>query len=277
MQKNKNITGTCALCNTKNVTLTKEHIFPGAKRNRSNKLPFQAKINDPIGLPILESQPPMDFQELSKKGVVRHEQGGPSIYSLCKKCNSNTGTWYGNAYINWKDQWDQISISNLKQNSQTVERKITFNPLRLLKQIVSCFISVDYSDHKGNPLGSEHLRSKQPKLFDFVLNPKKRCNFSNLRIFVHLLSKNCGQGHNTGHILAYDPVRKKDLYPYILNLMDDSIQYSLIFNTNGPYEPQYNKRQILDISKYSIYPDREITKNLRIEKINGLLKIEVVP
>ena len=96
----KNKVGTCALCNTKNITLTKEHIFPGAKRNRCNNLPFEAKLfEDTISTPIAEGQSTMNFAELKKKGLVRHKQGGQSIHSLCEKCNNNTGSWYGNAYI----------------------------------------------------------------------------------------------------------------------------------------------------------------------------------
>ena len=49
----KSIIGTCALCNSKNIKLTKEHIFPGAKRNRSNNLPFEATLfTDTISTPM---------------------------------------------------------------------------------------------------------------------------------------------------------------------------------------------------------------------------------
>ena len=274
----KNKVGTCALCNTKNITLTKEHIFPGAKRNRCNNLPFEAKLfEDTISTPIAEGQSTMNFAELKKKGLVRHKQGGQSIHSLCEKCNNNTGSWYGNAYIDWKKQWDEIKKSHLDQNPKSLEEKITFNPLRLLKQIVSCFISVDYLNHNGNPSIEDNLRNMQPKLFDFVLNPQKRCNFNNLRIFVHLLPENRGQGHYTAHIIAYDSVRGKDLYPYTLSLIDGYIQYSLLFDTNGPYEPKHFGRQILDISKYGIYPDRETTKNLKLEEIEWIFKIQAPP
>ncbi|MDE0313343.1 MAG: hypothetical protein OXM61_00445 [Candidatus Poribacteria bacterium] len=274
----KNKTGICALCNTKNVTLTEEHIFPGAKRNRCNNLPFEATLfNDAISTPIVEGQSTMNLKELKKKGLVRHKQGGQSVYSLCKKCNNNTGSWYGNAYIDWKNQWDQIRKSYLNQNSKSIKGKITFNPLRFLKQIVSCFISVDYLNHSGNPSIEDNLRNIQPEFFDFVLDPQKRYNFNNLRIFVHLLWDNNGQGHYTGHIMAHDLVKKKDLYPYTLNLIDGYIQYSLLFDTNSPYEPKHFGRQILDISKYSMYTDRQTTKFLRLEEIEWIFKIRAVP
>ena len=274
MRKKKNIIGTCALCNTKNITLTKEHIFPGAKRDNSK--PFQAKINDTISLPTSERQLPSSFKELKEQGLIHHEQGGTSVYSLCAECNNNTGSWYGDAYIEWKHQWDQIAKSNLKQNVQSIEGKITFHPLRLLKQIVSCFISIDYPNHEGDLSIEDNLRNIQPELFDFVLDPQERCNFNNLRIFVHLLPENRGQGHYTAHIIAYDSVRGKDLYPYTLSLIDGYIQYSLLFDTNSPYEPRHFGRQILNISKYSIYPDRETTKNLKLEEIEWIFKIEAV-
>ena len=100
MRKKKNITGTCALCNAQNIKLIPEHIFPGLKHNHPK--PFQVKIKDKISIPIMETQQSRNFQELSRAGLVIHEQGGPKEYSLCKKCNNTTGSWYGNAYIDWK-------------------------------------------------------------------------------------------------------------------------------------------------------------------------------
>ena len=275
MRKKKNIIGTCALCNTQNVKLTAEHIFPGTKRNHPK--PVQVKIEDTISIPITETQQSRNFQELSREGLVTHEQGGRKEYSLCEKCNNITGSWYGNAYIKWKNQWDQIANSNLTDNVQSIEGKITFNSLMLLKQIVSCFISIDYPNHKGDLSKEDNLRNLQPKLFDFVLDRDMRCSFNDLRIFVHLLRKNTGQGSYTGHIDAYDRIRNKEIYPYTLNLIDNHLQYSLIFDTNSPFEPKYNPMQILNISKYSVYTDRETTKKLRIQEIDGLLKIEAVP
>ena len=273
----KSIIGICALCNSQNIGLTKEHIFPGAKRDRSNNLPFQATLSDIISKPISKMSSTMTFEELKNKGVVTHQQGGVSINSLCKKCNNNTGSWYGGAYINWKNQWDQIRKSHLDQNSKNIEGKITFNPLRLLKQIVSCFISVDYLNHKGDLSIEDNLRNMQPEFFDFVLEPQKKYNFNNLRIFVHLLSENIGHGHYTAHIIAHDLVRKKDLYPYTVNLIDDYIQYSLLFDTNSIYESKYFGKQILDISKYSIYSDLETTKFVKLEEIEWILKMRAIP
>ena len=272
MRKKKNIIGTCALCNGKNIKLTKEHIFPGTKQNHSK--PFQAKIKDTISLPLSEELPPNTFEELKEEDLIHHEQGGTSLYSLCGKCNNNTGSWYGSAYIEWKNQWEHIIKSNLNQNSSSINGKITFNPLRLLKQIISCFISIDYENHRGDPSIENNLRNMQPELFDFVLAPKKRFSFNKFRIFVHLLPENSCQAYYTSHIIARNHILKKDQYPYTLNLIDGYIQYSLLFHTNSPYEPKYFGRQILDISKYSMYTDRETTKFLKLEEIEWIFKIQ---
>ena len=48
-------------------------------------------------------------------------------------------------------------------------------------------------------------------------------------------------------------------------------------DTNSPYEPQYFGRQILDISKYSMYTDREVTKRLKLEEIDWVFKIRAMP
>lgn len=275
MRKKKNIIGTCALCNTQNVKLTPEHIFPGAKRNHTK--PFQVKIKEPMYVSITDKPISRNFQELSKAGLITHEQGGPKKYSLCEKCNNTTGSWYGNAYIDWKKQWDQIITTNLTPDVQSIEGKITFNPLRLLKQTVSCYISINYPNHNDDSSKEDNFRNLQPKLFDFVLDREMKCGFDDLRIFVHLLRSNVGQGFYAGHIDAYDTIRNKVIYPYTISLIDNHMQYSLIFDTNSPYEPKYNLKPILDISRYSIYQDQEITKKLRIQEIDGLLKIEAVP
>ena len=276
MRKENCIVGTCALCDAQNVKLTIEHIFPGVKRRHTK--PFRVKLKDPIFIPTTGKPQPRNFQELRRDDlVITHEQGGPRKYSLCEKCNNTTGSWYGNAYIEWKKQWEQIANANLIHNVQSIEGEITFNPLRLLKQIVSCFISVDYSNHKGDLSKEDNLRNLQPKLFDFVLDRGMRCGFNDLRVFVHLLRKNTRQGFYTGRITTFDTIQNKVIYPYTISLIDDHVQYSLIFDTNTQYEPKYNSRQILDISKYSVYQDQEITKKLRIQEIDGHLKIEAVP
>ena len=71
----KNKIGTCVLCNAQNITLTEEYIFPGAKRNRSNNLPFQATLNDTISTPIAQGRSTMNFEEL-KKGWLGTNKAG---------------------------------------------------------------------------------------------------------------------------------------------------------------------------------------------------------
>ena len=62
---------------------------------------------------------------------------------------------------------------------------------------------------------------------------------------------------------------------YTAIFVDGPLSYSLLFNTNSIYEPKHSgfRRQIgfndpiLDLSKYSIYPDNEIEQTITISYI----------
>lgn len=62
--------------------------------------------------------------------------------SLCKECNSLTGSWYGSAYALFAERVALLATSYLDPNYHSVEIKELY-PLRIVKQILSMFCSIN--------------------------------------------------------------------------------------------------------------------------------------
>lgn len=81
----KPVIGICSLCCTRGP-LSDEHVPPQAANNKREVTKWQAES-------ITASR-----QDSKRVAVL---QGGYSTYSLCQKCNNDTGGWYGREYVNW--------------------------------------------------------------------------------------------------------------------------------------------------------------------------------
>ena len=88
----------------------------------------------------------------------RYQQKGAGAHTLCGSCNSDTGSWYGTAYADWAAQAMRILIDTRAR--PTLEYPFRLSPLRVLKQVVCMFFSVN------GPL----FHTKQPDLVRFILN-----------------------------------------------------------------------------------------------------------
>ena len=83
--------GTCALCGAE-TQLTFEHIPP---RCAFNNHPAKSYSGDELIKTIAgEKRKPWDLSGLK----YSNDQKGFGMYSLCSKCNSYTGKYYGNEY-----------------------------------------------------------------------------------------------------------------------------------------------------------------------------------
>ena len=148
--------GTCHLCGCQDK-LSYEHVPP---RAAFNSRPLVATALDRL---------------LANDGTTptkgRIFQRGAGAYTLCIRCNSKIGRWYGREYVDWVYQ----GMSILTAASQAPSLYYTFHilPLRVLKQIAAMFFSVN----------SDTFHKAQPELQSFVLN-RRRCHFpEHLRIF----------------------------------------------------------------------------------------------
>lgn len=139
----KKIHGQCCICG-KESKLTFEHIPPRAAFNY-----FNMKL--------------YDFWDYLLHNNTKYQpfQRGAGKYSLCASCNNLTGEWYGSAYAEFASQ----GMSYFKSNSKgIVSVPYTIYPLRVFKQIVSCFASVN------GAIWCE----KNPEISMFLLNPHEK-------------------------------------------------------------------------------------------------------
>ena len=153
---NRNKTGQCHLCG--NITsLTYEHV-PPRKAFNSNKA-FMYYGRDVIGC----NNFPWDFSGLK----ANQQQRGIGYYTLCGKCNNDTGAWYGDAFVGFIHKGYQAIYDNNFLSLGQDELKITLPdiyPLRILKQIITMFFSIN----------SPNLSAVHPDLRALVLSKDKK-------------------------------------------------------------------------------------------------------
>lgn len=139
----KKVQGTCCICGQE-ANLTFEHIPPRAAFNY-----FNLKV--------------YDFLEVILHNNTRYKaaQKGAGIFSLCSSCNNLTGEWYGAAYAEFVSQ----GMTYYHRQSQGLLKvPYTIYPLRVLKQIISCFASVN---------GPQWCQ-QNPAIKQFLLDPRER-------------------------------------------------------------------------------------------------------
>jgi len=68
-------------------------------------------------------------------------QRGCGAYTLCLRCNNNTGAWYGEAYCQWAYQG--MRFLNLTRNEPILHFNFFIFPLRIIKQILCMFCSAN--------------------------------------------------------------------------------------------------------------------------------------
>jgi hypothetical protein len=145
------IVGTCNICG-KYGELTFEHIPP---KSAFNTRPV-------VSQHIWELMKKSDLDDLSKGPI---QQRGMGAYTLCGRCNNNTGRWYGNAFADWAIQGMEILLPLVRNNSSsTLYHIFHLLPLRVIKQILCMLFSVN----------GKIFRETQPELEKFILNKHQK-------------------------------------------------------------------------------------------------------
>ena len=156
----KKVFGNCHICGT-DTQLTFEHVPP------------RAAFNDcPVaGKHIFELINKNPDEYAAGKGHI--SQRGAGAYTLCKQCNNDTGTWYGEAFANFAHQ----SLNTLEhaKGKPSLYYPFRIYPLRVIKQIITMFFSVN----------SDLFRLNHPDLVKFVLNKHERYLNPDIRILVY--------------------------------------------------------------------------------------------
>lgn len=155
-------TGECCICgNVENLTF--EHVPPRAAFN-GHRI-FEADITK-----LMEGK--WAPGEQPTEGT--YKQRGAGRYSLCGKCNNDTGTWYGESYVQVAKQ--AMYLLYRSRGTLSLAYPYGMYPLRFLKQIVTMFFSAC----------GPALQRKNPDLVRFVLNRDTRQLPSKIQFYIYL-------------------------------------------------------------------------------------------
>lgn len=160
MARSKMKIGLCCICGVEGK-LSFEHVPP---RSAFNDRPvLVANVKELIG--------DWDCELRSVKGKVH--QLGAGDYTLCDKCNNNTGAWYGKAFADWAYQ--AFHVLTFARGEPTLYYQFRIFPLRVIKQIVCMFFSSN----------GPRVRTAHPDLVKFVLNREDSYLRPAIRIYAY--------------------------------------------------------------------------------------------
>jgi len=137
--------------------LTYEHVPPRKAFNSNKALMYYGKNileNDSKGFPW----------EIPTRLKGKQLQKGIGAYTLCQRCNNNTGAWYGNAFVDFIQKgYRETGNKKYIPHSWTTITLNEIYPLRIIKQIMTMFFSVN------NP----NLSDAHEELREFVLSKER--------------------------------------------------------------------------------------------------------
>jgi hypothetical protein len=157
-RRRRNVRGPCHICGV--VTdLSFEHVPP---RAAFNEHPVWELRGDAVFRADLDNLP---------RGVQR--QRGSGEYTLCEPCNKTTGGWYGRAFAGFAFQAAEILYAT--RGRASLHYPFHFAPLRVLKQIVCMFMSIN----------SPAFAQVNPELVRFVKNKRAFSLPPKYRFFIY--------------------------------------------------------------------------------------------
>lgn len=163
MSRKKTVEGVCQICGLVGK-MSEEHVPPqGAfflsKQRKVSLVTFEEALR--LG--------PMEAQ-----AAARQFRGGFKTHTLCEPCNNKTGHWYGSAFIDWCRGGIEL-LDKSRPAAAALSIAYYLYPLRVLKQVVTMFFSVN----------DARLRANHPELVRFVLNKESRYLPPDYRFFVY--------------------------------------------------------------------------------------------
>jgi len=163
------IKGVCCICG-ENKTLTFEHVPPKSAFN-----------NKPIYF--------QRFEHLHDKtsfvyGKKSKSNKGFGDYTLCKKCNNNTGDWYARDFAEFAFQGMNILRSERK-TGQIITFDLSIKPLNVLKEIIAMFMSADKTGSLRGIAGmKEFILNKSSKDLPKSIDIYMYCSLSYKKKFI---------------------------------------------------------------------------------------------
>jgi hypothetical protein len=170
--------GLCHICGVYSK-LSFEHVPPRAAYN--DQRVFEADIQA-----MVDGKWDGQQQPLQGKWVQR----GAGKETLCEKCNSDTGAWYGPTYVSWAKQ--AVELLGRSGGQLSLAYPYTIHPLRALKQVVTMFCSAC----------GPSLQEKFPDITRFILQRGQRDMPHDLRVFAYLLDPAKSEAHRQAGMMA---------------------------------------------------------------------------
>jgi hypothetical protein len=224
--------GNCHICGLYRK-LSFEHVPP---RSAFNDHPvFVADINKLIGK--------WNGEIKNLKGKI--DQLGAGDYTLCEKCNSDTGGWYGNAFADWAFQ--AFRVLNFAKGKPSLYYQFRIFPLRVIKQIVCMFFSAN---------GEEFCKA-HADLVGFVLNKEKKYIKPEVRIYTYYNLSGISRQSGVAGLLNIE----KSKYHIFSEIAFFPLGYVMTFESDVP------DNRPIDISffaNYSYYDWKEISFQLPV-------------
>ncbi|MGV3459111.1 MAG: hypothetical protein ACO1N9_01525 [Flavobacterium sp.] len=219
MPKKRMQFGVCHLCK-KSKDLTFEHIPP--------KVAFNSQTRYRT-VPFIEFAQNSHKPEYKPKGPIK--QGGMGSYSLCKSCNNFLGQQYVSSYFIMASAAANIFKS---QQIESVGFYIEgLYPLKLLKQVVSMFISIN----------EPYFTEAYPELLDFVKLPKSQNLPDRYKIYMYL-NKQGSTRHNAMMVHSHYGIISEVTFPplgFVLNIdRNDPLDYLFDITHFKNFSPDYN-------------------------------------
>ena len=179
--------GNCHLCG-EYKKLSFEHVPP--KKAFNDKPAIYTEIEKMI------DKDPRNIREgeISQKGVGGH--------TLCEKCNNDTGSWYGNAFVEWVYQG--LTILHKTERQPTLYYPFHIFPLRIIKQIICMFFSVNGPD----------FCKREPELVRFVLNREEKHLNPKIRIYAFYTASSYSRQVGWGSWVTYNYKSGKGPYMF---------------------------------------------------------------
>ena len=226
MAKPKQI-GNCHLCG-EHGKLSFEHVPPASAFNHR-------KIVTPDTRRVLELTNLDELEGLRGK-LSQRGQGG---YTLCERCNNQTGRWFGGSYAEWVYQ----AAAYLSRKDDLTQYSFQIFPLRVIKQIICMFFSIN----------SHRFREAHPELVRFALNKETKYLPPGIRVYAgYLLSDRSRSAGVTGSIQLDDISGASNLRTYS-EISFPPFSYILSLKSPPP------EHQMLDISFFGSFGYNELT------------------
>jgi hypothetical protein len=222
------------------------HICGKVGKRSFEHVPPEAAFNDHrvlrVGFQQALRQHPDNFRG-------RYQQKGAGAYTLCESCNSDTGSWYGTAYADWAAQAMPLLIS--ARMPPTLEYPFSLSPLRVLKQVVCMFFSVNL------PL----FHTRQPDLVRFVLNRELKIFPDHIRIYAfYTLSERSRTAPVTGVFKEFG-TNSSSMHVFSEITFPP---FGFIMTVDNSPPPESGFCEISDFSKFDYHRDTSVRISMKL-------------